>query len=75
MRQALKSAFLPVEPDEDLTRERFLEALERESRRSQAGLRYTLLREVGAAAVTPEGGWGWETRADRVVAAVFAGGP
>ncbi len=75
VRQALESACLPVEPDEDLTRERFLEALERERRRSQAGLRYTLLREVGAAAVTPEGGWGWETPADRVVAALFAGGP
>ncbi len=73
VREALESARLPVEPDEDLTRERFGKALELEARRSRLGLGYILLKEIGAAAVTAEGGWAWQVGADRVAAALFSG--
>lgn len=72
VREALEAARLPVEPDEDVTRERFAEALELEARRSGTGLGYTLLKEIGAAAVAPNGGWAWQIPAERVAAALFS---
>ncbi|NIS01780.1 MAG: 3-dehydroquinate synthase [Gemmatimonadetes bacterium] len=71
VQEVLEAARLPVEPEADVTADRFFRALEVDKKRKGGSVRYTLLTRIGEVAGSSGSGWSKEVPEELVRRALF----